>query len=96
MGDEELVEEVLREFLKGTPDIIASLKSAAAEGDASTLQREAHTITGSAANVGAEALSEVAARIEVAGESSDIERATGLIPRLDELFDTLRKLAASS
>jgi PAS domain S-box-containing protein len=95
MGDEELAEEVLEEFLKRTPGLIASLKSAAAEGDAATVRREAHTIKGSAANVGAEALRETGHRIEQAAESQNLALAASLIPTLDEQFDAFRKLVTS-
>ena len=63
-GDEELAGELLRVFVADTLNRINDLQQAAADGDATTVIEQAHTIKGSSANAGAEAVQEWALRLE--------------------------------
>ncbi len=93
MGDEELANEIIGEFLEDIPNKLIVLQEALDKVDASSLQRDAHTLKGASANVGALALQEIAHQIEIAGESGDMDKASSLIPELDKQFEMLKKLA---
>src|SRR5450756_280976 len=54
-GDRESAAEITAEFLKDAPLQAAALHEALAAGDAALARRQAHTLKGASANVGAEA-----------------------------------------
>ncbi len=93
MGDEELANEILGEFLEDVPRKFTALKEALDNGDAPLVQLHAHTLKGTSANVGAVALQEMAHHIEVAGKAGDIAKASSLAAQLDKQFEVLKKLA---
>ena len=66
VGDEAIVEEICDLFLAETGPRLIAMRAAAREGDAETLRVSAHTLKGSAANVGA---------VAVAGAAAELERA---------------------
>ncbi len=92
MGDEELANEIFGEFLEDVPIKFSAIKEALEKGDALSAQRQAHTLKGASANVGAVALQEMAHHIEVAGEAGDLAKAGSLVPQLHEQFEVLKKL----
>ena len=71
--DQELIEEILELFATTTPEIMESLKRAAEEGDLETVGKCAHSIKGSAGNIGAEALLESMRDIEAACTEIDTD-----------------------
>ncbi len=66
VGDdgEGFVHVVISAFLEGTPEEIALLRAAAADGDETIFARAAHTLKGSAATVGAPEMTRLAAAAE--------------------------------
>jgi len=91
MGDEELANEILGEFLEDVPRKFTALKEALENGDVPSVQLQAHTIKGQSANVGGEALSETALEIEKAGESGDLETVKARMTELEAQFDRLKE-----
>jgi CheY-like chemotaxis protein len=65
-GNRKRYETLLRKFAEQQSDTIATMRTALANGDAATAERAAHSLKGSAATLGANALSEAAARAETA------------------------------
>ncbi|MES2461172.1 MAG: response regulator, partial [Armatimonadota bacterium] len=63
-GDAELVAEVVDEFLKSCPAVLARLEQGIAAGDAPAVRFEAHTLRGSCRTVGAESLEFVCGTLE--------------------------------
>ncbi len=92
MGDEKLANEILGEFMEDVPRKFTALKEALDKSDAPSVQCEAHTLKGAAANVGALALQEVANQIEVAGEAGDMAKASSLTAQINKQFEVLKKL----
>ena len=64
--DKELIEEILELFEDTTPEIIDTLDKAADEGNIETVKKSAHSLKGSAGNIGAKALEEAMRDIEAA------------------------------
>ena len=71
-------------FLEDTPQRLAKMKTAFDQGDAATIKSVAHTLKGSASNLGARRL---------AAQCAEVERQCGLGIR-DELAGSLEKIAA--
>jgi two-component system sensor histidine kinase/response regulator len=62
---------LLRKFAEQQADIVATIQAALFGGDAATAERAAHSLKGAAATLGANALSEAAARAETAIKSGE-------------------------
>ncbi len=80
-GDDEpsLFAELVQLFLEDTPDRIHQLSQALEANDAHSLERAAHALKSSAANLGASALSALFREIESFGRTKQLERAAALI-----------------
>ncbi|MDM7555306.1 ATP-binding protein [Xanthomonas fragariae] len=70
---------ILQLFLEDAPLIIERLEVAAANRDSIQLRDLAHTLTSSSANVGAQAVSNAARRIELAARTGTIERPSVMV-----------------
>ena len=71
MGDEEFAHEVAAEFVKELPTLIGALEDWVREASLESIWKEAHKIKGSAANVGGEALRDIALKVEQAGKAGN-------------------------
>ena len=90
MGDEELAQTVIEVFLDDIPKQIESLKASLDACDAETVERIAHSIKGAAANVGGEALRELAAQIEKATKDGNIEFVNEHWTQIEHQFNRLK------
>ena len=68
------VVQIIAAFLDNTPRLIAQLKNAAEVPDLAMLRELAHSLKSSSANLGADALSEAAKRIELGAREKTLER----------------------
>jgi CheY-like chemotaxis protein/nitrogen-specific signal transduction histidine kinase/HPt (histidine-containing phosphotransfer) domain-containing protein len=91
MGDEEMAQTVVEVFLDDIPKRIESLKRSLEAGDAETVKRIAHSIEGAAANIGGEALRELAGEIEKACEDGHFESVNERCPELEHQFNRLKE-----
>jgi HPt (histidine-containing phosphotransfer) domain-containing protein len=73
------VGEVLKAFLAGAEQQLASLTAAIETGDAQQLSRCAHALKSSTANLGAEELSALYRRLEALGRAGELEDANALL-----------------
>ena len=80
-------------FLRVTPERLAHLQSAAAEGNTGEMRRIAHQLRGSCGAVGAIAMHRLASEIESADSAAE---AAPLVERLYPLFERTRSLLESS
>ena len=83
MGAEDLLCSILAGFIKALPQYLNAIRAAHAQQDTEALRRSAHTLKGSAANVGANALRAVALQIEQAGETGNFNAAAAHIETLE-------------
>jgi len=75
-GEPDLLREVVVLFLRDTPERLEALTTAVAASDFATAARAAHSIKGSAANLGAMGLHAVAASAEQDARSGDMPALT--------------------
>ncbi len=92
MGDEDLAREITQAFLADTPGLIEKLAAAVISRDGLSTAQHAHSIKGAAANVGAEALRQMAFKLEQAGRSNDVECMAILLPELGRTFERSAKV----
>ena len=91
MGDEDFAHTVAVEFLKDLPELLTVLKEQVALADLESVWKQAHKMKGSAANVGGEALKEVAFEVEKAGKAGDLAGVAGWVPELERQTACLRE-----
>jgi len=95
MGDEDLANKILEEFLDDVPNKLMALKEAFDNGDAVSVQNHAHNLKGASANVSAVALQEAADEVEIAAGNGSMEQTAAAISKLDEQFVMTRKMIST-
>jgi HPt (histidine-containing phosphotransfer) domain-containing protein len=85
-GEPDVLAEVLELFLQDVPRRIARLRAASAAGDAVELHKIAHSLKGSAGNVGAQALFAICRQLDDQGRAGDLTDAKRLVDALDAEF----------
>ncbi|MCC7011788.1 MAG: Hpt domain-containing protein [Planctomycetes bacterium] len=91
-GDEDpgLYLEVIELFLDDAAQQIVNLREAMARGDTRQLERIAHTLKSSSANVGALRFSKLCFEIEQLGRCSDLAHAGSLVERAAVQYDQVK------
>ncbi|MBW2027510.1 MAG: Hpt domain-containing protein [Deltaproteobacteria bacterium] len=82
--------ELMDVFLRDAETQFEQLKNALHQGDKKSLERTAHTIKGSAANICAKVLSNVAHEIEKAAKAGQLDRARDLFGDLKDQFERFK------
>ncbi|MCP4678873.1 MAG: response regulator, partial [Deltaproteobacteria bacterium] len=86
-----LAVKVASGFIGDIPNQIAMLECGLAEKDTEVATRQAHTIKGAAANVGAEELRALASKMEILGMENELEAIGRCIPELNRRFERLEE-----
>jgi CheY-like chemotaxis protein/HPt (histidine-containing phosphotransfer) domain-containing protein len=90
-GDEALLIEVLKGFMKNVRVQIGVMQQALMSQDADRVRREAHSIKGGAANLRADALSRIALELEIIGKSGKLESGVEALRGLEKELDGLER-----
>ncbi|HNP52451.1 MAG TPA: response regulator, partial [Nitrosomonas nitrosa] len=85
-GGNELVRNILRTFLESAHDHLNQLSQAILNGDTEKLRHSAHTLKSSAANIGAESLSEALKQLEKFGLAGELHAARSLQEKVQQLY----------
>jgi two-component system sensor histidine kinase/response regulator len=88
--DRDTAQSIVAGFLDDAPNRLRQLHADVEHSRATEAARQAHTIKGAAATVGADALSAVAGELEQAGLAGDLALLASLSPRLDAEFARLQ------
>jgi len=88
-GDEDLLRELIDDYLRDSPGWRDDLRRAAVGGDAAGLRRAAHTIKGAVGYFGADAAATTADRIQIRGRAGDVAAAAADLPELEQTLDRL-------
>ncbi|MGA9884987.1 MAG: response regulator [Candidatus Acidiferrales bacterium] len=86
-GDRELLDELVRLFIEGSPAAMREMRQALSERDAHALGRLAHTMKGSSGSLGANRVSEAALVLEMRARPGALENAGELIGALQSELD---------
>jgi HPt (histidine-containing phosphotransfer) domain-containing protein len=87
IGDD--LQPILNSFLEITPDLMSKLSIAIESGIASDVQHHAHTLKGSAANVGATVLPELSYALETMGKQGDLSDAKTQFEKIQVAYEAL-------
>ena len=90
-GDRELLARLAGRFADRLPEDLEVLRDALDRAEAATLGAEAHRIKGAAANLSADALSELARRLEVGAKAGDLADAPRLLAALERESEAYRR-----
>ena len=91
MGDDELADQVLREFSRDMPAQLADARAALERRDLAVLARQAHRIKGAAGNIGSPALARAATEMEAAAKAGDEETVAAHMVALEAGYQALRR-----
>ncbi len=92
MTDKDSCRPIVAGFLADISTYVLALKNFLRSGDAHSVQYQAHTIKGAAANVSCYRLKKTAHEMEEAGEAGNLEKAASLLPGLEEEIALIRKV----
>ncbi len=91
-GDQENLKRILDYFKQDTRELFSSLEESLLAGDQKMAEKHAHTIKGSAANVGARALSSAALEVERTAREGRMELAEKRFERMKRELERLNQL----
>jgi HPt (histidine-containing phosphotransfer) domain-containing protein len=81
-GEPDVLTEVLQMFLQEVPPRIERLRNAWAAGNIQEMYRAAHSLKGSAGNIGAQRLFAVCKQLDEMGRAGNLENSTPLVNAL--------------
>ncbi|MCI2238649.1 response regulator [Paenibacillus sp. TRM 82003] len=93
-ADRALFAQLLTSFVERAPAAVADLEDALAAGDARELETRAHSLKGSAANLGAEVLAQLCADLEARARAGEAPVGRSLSGLREELESTCRTFSA--
>ncbi|MBI2159738.1 MAG: Hpt domain-containing protein [Candidatus Rokubacteria bacterium] len=82
-GDRQLLRELVAIFVEEAPGRLAELRRAAAARDATTVERVAHSLKGSAGLLGAASLHAASAELEERAVAKRVDGAADLVARVE-------------
>lgn len=74
-GDMDFLKEITEVFVEDTPKLMTEIRSAICNGNPHALEYAAHSVKGSASNLGAERARVVAHQLELLGRTGDLQHA---------------------
>ncbi|MXS81003.1 Hpt domain-containing protein [Nitrosomonas sp. GH22] len=97
-NDQVIIKEFLQDFLRDARKIAEQLQSTVADGKADEAKFAVHKLKSSARSIGALALGEWCAQMEVAAKEGDVEKLARLLPgfkqELAEVGSYIKKVLA--
>jgi CheY-like chemotaxis protein/HPt (histidine-containing phosphotransfer) domain-containing protein len=90
-GDKTLVKTIMAAFLTDIPKRLKALHGCLEAGDTAGAARQAHTITGAAANVGGEAMADEAREMEMVCKDGDMKMLKARMGDLCAAFEHLKQ-----
>lgn len=84
-GDTEFLKTLYGVFVSDLPKKLAAIDEAAEKQDLDLLQRNAHSLKGAAATIGAIALRDAAFSLEMASKEGRLDQALGFVPAVKQL-----------
>jgi len=91
-GGPSLFLELIDLFVEDAAAQLQSMQAALAAGDVKTLERAAHTLKSSSANIGAARMSGICFEIEKLGRAGSLDGVEGLIASTGEAYDEVRQV----
>ena len=86
------LKDIIDLFIQQTPELVSALETACSESNVQALGRTAHTLKGSAGNVGAEQLAALCKELELALKPGTSSAARPLVTGIAQEFTSVRKI----
>ena len=83
VGRNDFLRALVLIFLRDAPLRLSGIREAAACGDKKTAEQTAHSLKGSAGNVGATIVATLSSEVEQSAGRGDFEKVAELLPRLE-------------
>ncbi|MBJ6724989.1 ATP-binding protein [Geomesophilobacter sediminis] len=93
-GAEDLLAKFLRMFIESIDEMLPELERAVREMDPTAIHFRAHTIAGSAANISASQIRDLARDMEYRAKGGDLAETPSLLAQLEEAFGRFRGMVA--
>jgi HPt (histidine-containing phosphotransfer) domain-containing protein len=90
-GDEELLQELIVDFLEGSTELLQQVAAAVASQDAVAVERTAHKLKGTVSIFGCRSASQTALALETMGRGRDLLKAESSLAELTLQMHTLEK-----
>lgn len=90
-GEPDLLRELVTLFLRDTPERLHALRQALASADYATAARAAHSVKGSAANLGAAGLQALAGLAEQSARQAEGAASAAAAAALEDEFSRVRR-----
>ena len=92
MDDRALAKTIIAIYLEDVPKQISDFKKSLANGEANNVKRQAHTIKGASANIGAAMMRQVAFEAEKLADKGELGEIEMLMPQIEAEFERLKKV----
>jgi DNA-binding response OmpR family regulator len=89
-GEGVVLSEIIHEYLAQTAEGRGELVRTVEVGDSRALERTAHSLRGASANIGATALADVCAEMELQGRLEQLDATAQLVERFDSEYGRVR------
>ena len=96
LGDEELIEDIVPEFLDPESKYIENITAAIDSGDASAIASSAHALKGASASIGALELALSAKSLEEMGKTGEIDSVSTVFEAVVSQFEEVESLLKQS
>ncbi len=93
VGGAELPKQLLDMFVGDAPNQIAGIRSSMAANDAEGVRKNAHSMKGAAASIGASRVEATARELEMAAREGELARLPELAERVSKALDELKAQA---
>lgn len=94
--DEEIIAEFADSFLKNARKIMSTLKEAVASGDPEEIELHAHSMKGSASNIGAITLAKLSWQLEKTASEKQLDSACDWVSQIEAEFARVDSLLQQS
>jgi HPt (histidine-containing phosphotransfer) domain-containing protein len=91
MGDVEFLKMMLEELHRSIPEYATRIRNALQAKDMKTLGSDAHQFKGTAANLGAKTIAQVALQLELIGKTGSIENADEALDKLEQAISAFNR-----
>ncbi len=91
-GDDSLITTVIQSYFDDAPQMLADMQEGLDSGDLATVQRSAHRLKSSSANLGAIEVSQLSRDLEAQMRASSTDGAAQLIIRIEKSFARARRV----
>ena len=90
-GDESFLAELIDTYLEDSPQQLAAMAAAVQAGDATSLQRAAHSLKSNSASFGARALAALCQELEAMGKVGTLESAAPRVAQAAAGYEQVRR-----